>query len=73
MPSLRRPHRLDLGAGYACLAEVRVAETLLSGAPKAPFLRTGDRMKLEIREMRDAGGASIFGAIDQIIARYGGA
>lgn len=58
------------GAGYTCLAEVRVVETLLTGAPKTPFLRFGDRMKLE---MRDASGASIFGAIDQVIVRYEGA
>ena len=70
MPSLRRPHCLDLGAGNAGLAEVRVVETLLSRAPKTLFLRTGDRMKLE---MRDAGCASIFGAIDQTIVRYEGA
>jgi len=57
------------GAGYTCLAEVRVVETLLTGAPKTPFLRFGDRMKLE---MRDAAGASIFGAIDQVIVRYPG-
>ncbi len=57
------------GAGYTCLAEVRVVETLLTGAPKTPFLRFGDRMKLE---MRDAAGASIFGAIDQVIVRHEG-
>jgi fumarylacetoacetate (FAA) hydrolase len=57
------------GAGYTCLAEVRVVETLFTGAPKTPFLRFGDRMKLE---MRDATGASIFGAIDQVIVRYEG-
>lgn len=57
------------GAGYTCLAEVRVVETLVTGAPKTPFLRFGDRMKLE---MRDAAGASIFGAIDQVIVRYPG-
>ncbi len=58
------------GAGYTCLAEVRVVETLLSGAPRTPFLRFGDRMYLE---MRDARGASIFGAIDQVVVRYEGA
>lgn len=58
------------GAGYTCLAEVRVVETLLTGAPKTPFLRFGDRMKLEVR---DADGASIFGAVDQMIVRCEGA
>ncbi len=58
------------GAGYTCLAEVRMVETLLSGAPRTPFLKFGDRMHLE---MRDARGASIFGAIDQVVVRYEGA
>lgn len=57
------------GAGYTCLAEVRVVETLLAGAPRTPFLKFGDRMRLE---MRDARGASIFGAIDQTIVRQEG-
>jgi fumarylacetoacetate (FAA) hydrolase len=58
------------GAGYTCLAEVRVVETLLAGGPKTPFLKFGDRMRLE---MRDARGGSIFGAIDQVIVRHEGA
>jgi len=57
------------GEGYTCIAEIRVVETLLTGQPKTPFLRSGDRMRLE---MRDADGASIFGAIDQVIVRYEG-
>lgn len=57
------------GAGYTCIAEVRVVETLLTGAPKTPFLRFGDRVRLE---MRDGSGASIFGAIDQVFVRYEG-
>jgi fumarylacetoacetate (FAA) hydrolase len=57
------------GAGYTCLAEVRVVETLLTGAPKTPFLSFGDRMRLE---MLDTDGASIFGAIDQAIVRHEG-
>ena len=53
------------GLGYSCLAEVRTVETILSGAPKTPFLRHGDRVRIE---MRDADGRSIFGAIDQPVA-----
>ena len=49
------------GAGYSCIAEIRVVETLLEGAPRTPFLRFGDRVRIE---MLDAG-RSIFGAIDQ--------
>ncbi len=52
------------GAGYCCLAEVRTVETLLQGAPSTPFLRFGDRVRIE---MFDAHGQSIFGAIDQTV------
>ena len=52
------------GRGYSCIAEVRVVEQLLHGAPKTPFLRPGDTVRLE---MRDAKGHSIFGAIEQTV------
>jgi fumarylacetoacetate (FAA) hydrolase len=55
------------GAGYSCIAEIRVVETLMHGAPKTPFLRFGDRVEIE---MRDAKGHSIFGRIDQTLRRY---
>ncbi|MDG3440450.1 fumarylacetoacetate hydrolase family protein [Nitrospirillum amazonense] len=55
------------GVGYSCLAEVRTVETLLQGQPKTPFLRFGDSVRIE---MRDAAGASIFGAIEQTVAEY---
>jgi fumarylacetoacetate (FAA) hydrolase len=45
-------------------------ETLEHGAPRTPFLRFGDRVRIE---MLDASGASIFGAIDQVVVRHGGA
>ena len=55
------------GAGYTCLAELRTVETLLEGKPKTPFLRFGDRVRIE---MLDEAGQSIFGAIDQQVVRY---
>ncbi|MDR3417684.1 MAG: fumarylacetoacetate hydrolase family protein [Nevskia sp.] len=54
------------GAGYSCLAEVRTVEVLLQGRACTPFLRYGDRVRIE---MLDASGQSIFGAIDQIVER----
>jgi fumarylacetoacetate (FAA) hydrolase len=57
----------DGGAGYTCIAEVRVVETLIAGKPSTPFLSFGDRVRLE---MLDADGDSIFGAIDQKIVKY---
>ncbi len=54
----------DGGLGYSCLAEVRTIETILHGKPTTPFLRFGDTVKIE---MRDVHGASIFGAIEQTV------
>ncbi|ATB32887.1 fumarylacetoacetate hydrolase family protein [Melittangium boletus] len=51
------------GVGYSCLAELRTVETLQSGAPKTPFLKRGNRVRIE---MRDEAG-TIFGAIDQVV------
>lgn len=56
----------DGGIGYSCLAEVRVVETILHGKPKTPFMRFGDRVRIE---MFDRAGKSIFGAIDQQVVR----
>ena len=55
------------GVGYSCLAEVRTVETILDGKPTTPFLRFGDRVRIE---MMDVHGHSIFGAIDQEVVRY---
>ena len=53
------------GAGYSCIAEQRVVETILGGAPQTPFLRSGDTVRIE---MLDREGRSIFGAIEQTVA-----
>ena len=53
--------------GSCCIAERRMIETIAEGAPKTPFLRFGDRVRIE---MFDAQGRSIFGAIDQKVAQY---
>ena len=55
------------GAGYTCIAEVRTVETLLAGKPATPFLKFGDRIRLEVLE---GGGQSVFGAIEQEVVRY---
>jgi len=57
----------DPAAGSACLAERRMIETIETGAPKTPFLKFGDRVRIE---MLDAAGRSIFGAIDQKVVRF---
>ena len=50
------------GRGYSCLAELRMVETIAAGKASTPFLRYGDVVRIE---MRDSGGHSIFGAIEQ--------
>lgn len=52
-------------AGSCCLAEVRMLEQIRDGAPRTPFLRAGDRVRIE---MRDSAGRSLFGRIDQAVA-----
>lgn len=55
------------GIGHSCLAERRMLETIWRGKPETPWLRFGDRVRIE---MRDEQGRSIFGAIDQKVVRY---
>jgi fumarylacetoacetate (FAA) hydrolase len=55
------------GHGYSCLVEQRAVETLTHGAPRTPFLRFGDRVRIEFL---DARGRSPFGAIDQRVEPY---
>lgn len=57
----------DGGVGYSCLAEVRMVEQILHGQAKTPFMRFGDRVRIE---MFDRDGQSIFGAIDQQVVEY---
>ncbi|HNR92045.1 MAG TPA: fumarylacetoacetate hydrolase family protein [Dokdonella sp.] len=57
----------DTTKGASCLAEQRTVETLRDGKPSTPFLRFGDRVRIDVT---DACGRSIFGAIDQIINAY---
>ena len=56
----------DRSLGSSCLAERRMLETLEQGRPVTPFLSFGDRVRIE---MFDAGGHSIFGAIDQRVVK----
>ena len=55
------------GAGYSCIAEIRMIETIYDGAPKTPFMKFGDTVKIR---MQDKNGKSIFGAIEQQVAQY---
>lgn len=57
----------DRSKGSSCLAEKRMLETIEHGAPKTPFMRFGDQVRIE---MFDANDKSIFGAIDQRVEPY---
>ncbi len=57
----------DKSVGYACLMEARLVEQVEVGEAKTPFLRFGDRVRIE---MHDANGVTVFGAIDQTVERY---
>ena len=52
----------DRSRGSSCLAERRMLEQIEHGRAITPFLRFGDRVRIE---MFDRNGQSIFGAIDQ--------
>ncbi|WP_415755261.1 fumarylacetoacetate hydrolase family protein [Pseudomonas leptonychotis] len=57
----------DRSAGSSCLAEKRMLEIIESGEAKTPFLKFGDRVRIE---MFDAAGHSLFGKIDQLVEPY---
>ncbi len=59
----------DASKGFCCIAEIRTIETIEEGAPKTPFMRFGDRVRIE---MLDEAGATIFGAIEQTVVEYKG-
>lgn len=56
----------DRSLGSACIAERRSLEQIERGKPITPFLKFGDRVRIE---MLDAQGRSIFGAIDQRVVK----
>ena len=57
----------DAAVGCSCIAERRVRETIDSGKAVTPFMKFGDRIRIE---MFDRAGKTIFGAIDQRVVRY---
>ena len=58
---------LDRSKGTSCLAEKRMLEIIASGEAKTPFLRFGDRVRME---MLDESGGSIFGSIEQTVVAH---
>jgi fumarylacetoacetate (FAA) hydrolase len=58
----------DASKGWSCIAEVRALEMIAGGSAQTPFMKFGDRIRIE---MLGADGQSIFGAIDQVVAQSG--
>jgi fumarylacetoacetate (FAA) hydrolase len=54
------------GVGYSCIAEIRMIETIETGAPSTPFMQFGDNIKIE---MFDKQGQSLFGQINQVLQK----
>ncbi len=55
----------DRSRGSCCIAERRMLEKIETGSATTPFLRAGDRVRIE---MLDRDGRSLFGAIEQEVA-----
>ena len=56
----------DQKHGYSCIAEIRMIETIAAGNPATQFMSFGDRIRIEVL---DRAGASVFGAIEQVVER----
>ncbi len=57
---------VDRSKGSSCIAEKRMLEIMENGQPKTPFMQFGDTVRIE---MLDKQGKSIFGAIEQVVAK----
>lgn len=58
---------LDRSLGSSCLAEKRMLEIIESGKPQTPFMKFGDKIRIE---MFNSDNESLFGAIDQQVIEY---
>lgn len=58
----------DRSLGSSCIVERRMLEIVERGAAETPFLRFGDRVRIE---MFDRDGRSVFGAIEQAVTKRG--
>lgn len=58
---------VDRSTGSGCIAEKRCLEVIAEGKASTPFMRFGDRIRIE---MFDTDSKSIFGAIHQVVEKY---
>lgn len=59
----------DRARGSSCLAEQRMLEKIDTGEFKTPFMKFGDKVKIE---MLNESGENIFGTIEQVVEKYEG-
>ncbi len=57
----------DRSAGSSCLAEIRMLETIADGKPTTPFMKFGDKVRIEM--FSTGANESIFGAIDNRVVK----
>jgi len=57
----------DRARGSSCLVEKQMLETIEGGKATTPYMRFGDRVRIEMFSKQ---GVSIFGAIDQVVQPY---
>lgn len=57
----------DAAMGSSCLVERRMIEKINEGAIKTPFMKVGDKVKIE---MLSGSGENIFGTIEQEVVKY---
>ena len=57
------------GVGSCCIAERRTLETIETGQPETRFMRFGDTVRIEVKQAE----RSVFGVIEQVVTRRGGA
>jgi fumarylacetoacetate (FAA) hydrolase len=60
----------DRSRGSSCLLERRMLETIEQGKPVTPFMRFGDRVRIQMLDQKEQ---SIFGAIEQVAQPWKGA
>lgn len=59
----------DISVGSSCITEKRMIETVENGSAKTDYLKIGDRVRIEAF---GSDGASLFGAINQVVEPFRG-
>lgn len=57
----------DRSKGSSCIVERRTIEKLDTGESTTPFMKFGDKVKIEVK---DAAGNTVFGSIEQTVRQY---